>query len=237
MGRFVKHLAVIVGVLAVTATPAWAVFLDFGIIAPTTGTLSYAGGIAPFVGTNITVDNVVALGGASINDGVVRNLIGGDLDFTTGAYIGDGTNWIFGPGGSITITGGVDLNNDGDVLDAEDVPAGTILLSGTFTSPTTISTAGPSLRIIGSGGFNDIKDDELAAFYGLSGTGFGFGWQGGFGLGFLSTAASGSSFSSSIPTSGDLVNFPIVPEPSSMLLMGLGLIGGIGGSRRKLFRL
>ena len=233
MGRMVKQLAVIVGVLALTATPAWAVFLDFGVIAPTTGTLSYAGGVSPFVGTSISVDEVVGLDGTPLNNGVTRDIFGGDLDFTTGAYIGDGTNWIFGPGGSITITGGVDLNNDGDVLDLVDVPAGTILLSGTFTSSTTILTAGPALRIISSGAFDDIKDEELAAFYGLAGS--GFGWTGGFGLGFVSTAGSGSSFSSTTPTSGDLINFPIVPEPTSMLLLGLGLLGGIGGSRKKLF--
>ena len=232
MGRMVKQLAVIVGVLALTATPAWAVFLDFGVIAPTTGTLSYAGGVSPFVGTSISVDEVVGLDGTPLNNGVTRDIFGGDLDFTTGAYIGDGTNWIFGPGGSITITGGVDLNNNG-VLDAGDVPAGTILLIGTFTSPTTILTSGPSLRIISSGSFDDIKDDQLAGFYGLPGT--GFGWTGGFGLGFVSQNAPGSSFSSTIPTSGDLINFPIVPEPTSMLLLGLGLVGAIGGSRKKLF--
>ena len=94
MGRMVKYLVVVVGLLAATASPAWAVFLDFGIIAPSTGTLSYAGGVSPFVGTSISVDEVVGLDGTPLNNGVTRNIFGGDLDFTTGAYTGDGT-WIW----------------------------------------------------------------------------------------------------------------------------------------------
>ncbi|HEU0049207.1 MAG TPA: hypothetical protein VFQ43_16575, partial [Nitrososphaera sp.] len=35
--------------------------IDFGLVAPTGGTISYAGGAAPLLGTNIQVDNVVGL--------------------------------------------------------------------------------------------------------------------------------------------------------------------------------
>ncbi|HMF84877.1 MAG TPA: hypothetical protein VK598_00840, partial [Nitrospiraceae bacterium] len=133
-----KALAAVVGSfamlgLSLSPMPALAdALLDFNVAAPTTGSISYAGGAAPLVGSGISVDTVVGLG-TPLNDSVVLNCIGCTLDFTTGASTGTWT-WGGGAGSSITITGTVDL--DGNGVDAGDV-TGTFL-TGSFSTATVL---------------------------------------------------------------------------------------------------
>jgi hypothetical protein len=200
--------------------------LDFGMIAPTTGTISFAGGANPLNGVNIEVDNVTGLG-TPANAGVPgqRLCLGCVLNFTTGNFTGATAGpppaWNFGPGGTITVTGGVDLNGN-MIQDAGDIAAGTTLLSGTFIGSTTVSAFAGGFRVLGAA-FVDVKDATLAAFYGLTG-GPSVPWQGGFNLSFNSGAVPPNSFSSSSLLSGDIVNQQ-VDLPSSLLLLGSGLIG------------
>jgi hypothetical protein len=79
--------------------------LDFGIISPTAGSLSYGGGVAPLVGSGIDVDNVVGLG-TPLNSNVTSICGSCTLDFQTGASSG---GWNFGAGGTISINGTVDF--------------------------------------------------------------------------------------------------------------------------------
>lgn len=197
--------------------------LDFGMIAPTTGTVSFGGGATPLVGSTIEVDNVTGLG-TPANAGVPgqRLCLGCVLNFTTGNFTGvTGSSWNFGPGGTITVTGGVDLNNN-TIQDAGDIPAGTTLLSGSFVGTTMVTAFAGGFRVIGAA-FVDVKDATLAAFYGLTG-GPSVPWQGGFNLSFTSNALPPNAFSSSSLLSGDIVNQQ-VDLPSSLLLLGSGLVG------------
>jgi hypothetical protein len=195
--------------------------LDFGIVAPTAGSISYAGGAAPLVGTNIEVDNVVGLDTPANNNLlVVCDTCG--LNFTTGNFVSStATTWTFGPGGSITIVGGVDLTGNGNAGDAGDIPVGTTLLSGTFIENPVVTLIGGTFRIAGAV-FVDTKDDRLVEFYGLPS---GVEYSGGFNISFEATGSPPNAFSSRRVLSGDITNSPKVSIPSSMLLIGSGLIG------------
>ena len=198
-------LGLIFAPATVKATP----ILDFGIIAPTTGSISYAGGAAPLVGAGISVDNVVGLG-TPLNNGVTVDLPGYFLNFSSGNFTGSTSNsWIFGPGGSISIANGVTL------------------LSGTLTSASVIA-AGGTFKVAITG-FNDTKYEPMLNFYGLP---TDVPYVGNFNLSFNATGLPPGAFRSTEVLSGDITNSPI-PEPATMLLLGSGLIGLAGFARRK----
>jgi hypothetical protein len=95
--------------------------------------VSYAGGSAPLVGTQIGVDEVTGLA-TPANNGVFIPITGagfsqeGTLDFTTGPFsYSTATNWNFSGGGSVTINGCADIDRDFDhICDAaeHDSPVG-----------------------------------------------------------------------------------------------------------------
>jgi hypothetical protein len=201
--------------------------IDFGLVAPTAGTISYAGGTAPLFGTNIQVDNVVGLDTPDHN-GWLRNLDGGTLDFETGDLIGsDASHWTFGGGGSITLTGGVDLDNNGSI-GLGDIPLGTTLLSGTFNGAEIIAF-GNTFKIAGAS-FSDAKNAQLADFYGLTSPLY----SGSFNISFVASGIPPSGFQSSTVLGGDVVNSPAqVPEPASLMLMGSGIIAMAAKARAR----
>lgn len=215
--------------LSLSPAPAKAdAVLDFGINAPTAGTISYAGGNNPLVGAGISVDTVVGLS-TPLNSGVVVPVVGGVLNFTTGNLTGStASTWIFGPGGTITLTGGVDLNGGG--IGPGDIPLGTTLLTGTFFNPigdaAVVTAFAGTFRIAGAS-FSDLKDRSLLAFYGLPFAGYG----GDFNISFNAAGAPPGTFTSTQVLSGDVTNS--VPEPATMLLLGSGLLGiGVYARRR-----
>jgi len=193
--------------------------LDFGIIAPTAGTINYAGGINPLTGTGINVDNILG-SGTPAHPGTTLTCTSCSLDFTTGASTG---GWNFSGGGTINITG---------IVTAAGITSSSALLTGTFNSATVTDFGGGmlSFKILGSS-FIDTKNTNLLTYFGLPGGNY----QGGTNISFSTNGAPsvGSAFTSKKLFSGDIVNSPVVPVPAAVWLFGSGLLGLAGIARRK----
>lgn len=197
-------------------------FIDFAINVPTAGSISYAGGANPLVGSGIQVDTVVGSGGTPLNNDVVRNCLSCTLNFTTGNFTGfsSPTTYTFANGGTLTLSGTVDLNNNG-YADAGDA-SGT-LLSGFFSggTPYVVATTflGNTTFNIAGALFSTFVNNTLASFYGLPTAPFSY--YGGFNISFLGVNT-GSGFTSTSMGSGDVI--AATPEPFSIILMGTTLM-------------
>jgi hypothetical protein len=206
-----------------------AVELDFNISAPTSGTISYDGSGGGLVGSNIEVDNVVGLS-TPANNNVTSLCLSCVLNFTSGSLTGaggpppSGANngwWSFGSGGTITITGGVQLQG------STDIALGSTLLSGTFNSAF-VQDLGSQFKVT-FGSFTDTKHIDLLAYYGLTPSPF----EGALTLLFGSVNSGvGEAFTSTSVFSGNVVNAP-VPLPAAVWLFGSGLVSLLPVIRRQ----
>ena len=211
---------------------AMAVELDFNLSAPTSGTISYAGGSNALIGSNIEVDNVVGLL-TPANANVTSLCVSCVLNFTSGSEMNSGGSnsnnngwWSFGSGGTITITGGVQLQG------GTDIGLGSTLLTGSFNSAFVQDLGGPGFKVT-FGSFSDTKNANLLSYYGLTP---GAPFQGALTLLFASqNPGVGGGFISTSVFSGNVVNAPAaVPLPAAAVLFGSGLLGLAGALRRKL---
>lgn len=220
---FVLLLVAVMGICVFPAPVQADPILDFAVGFPTPGSISYAGGPTPLVGTNIQVDNVIG-GDTPSNNGVLLVLSNATLKFTTGNFSGSTANtWDFSGGGAISLVGGVP---------ALLIPDGTTLFSGSFL-PAMVATLGTTFKIAGAA-FSDLKNPDLVAFYGLPS---GISYAGNFNISFNTAASSPpAAFSSTSLLSGDITNTPI-PEPASLTLVGSAMIGLASFARRRLFKI
>jgi hypothetical protein len=223
-------LATVAGLALMGASVAMATpTLDFGVAAPTTGSITYAGGAAPLIGTEISVDNVTGLN-TVLNNHVSFDILGGVLNFTTGNLVGsNASTWSFGGGANsfITLTGSVDLNDDG----IGDISG--VLMTGQFGTAS-VTNLGGVFKIAGAS-FFDFKDPELLALFGLPTSlpnGDPLMYAGNFNISFNAAGTPPNGFRSTEVLSGDITNTP-VPEPGTIVLLGAGLLGlGFYGRKR-----
>lgn len=216
LGLWVMGLPISPSAMAVSS-------LDFNIGAPTSGTVSYAGGGGALIGSNIEVDNVVGLS-TPANANVTALCLSCALNFNTGALINaggpppSGSNngwWSFGSGGAITITGGVQLQGEPDIA------LGSTLLTGNFNSAFVQDLGTQGFKVT-FGTFFDTKHPNLLTYYGLTPETL---FQGAFTLLFASpNPGVGGAFTSTSIFSGNVVNTAIVPLPAAVWLFGTGLI-------------
>lgn len=216
-----------------TSPSAMAVSLDFNIGAPTSGTVSYGGGGGALIGSNIEVDNVVGLF-TPANANVTALCLSCALNFNTGGLINaggpppSGSNngwWSFGSGGTITITGGVQLQGQPDIA------LGSTLLTGSFNNAFVRDLGVQGFKVT-FGTFFDTKHPDLLTYFGLTpGTPF----EGAFTLLFASpNPGVGGAFTSTSIFSGNVVN-TVVPLPAAVWLFGSGLAWLLAARGRRLF--
>jgi hypothetical protein len=121
-------LKTVLGVLLALglAGSAMADIIDFsGVSSVDPGLITYLGGANPLVGSNILINGVFGTGTPN-NSGPTFGVTDGRLDFTTGgfsSYIPSLNLYVFGGGGSLTITGTGPGGSSGTLLSGSIISA------------------------------------------------------------------------------------------------------------------
>jgi hypothetical protein len=194
------------------------------------GIVSYDGTVGgTMVGTDILFESIV--GTNTENDDTI-DCDGCFLDFETGGLTGiSGDEYTFAAGGTFILTGG---------SVAAGIPAGTTLLTGTFTEPVVVTVRDGFPDVLATIALGEDTKDELllAYFFPLDPPP---NWafinstiQITFDNGVVIGPGTGFTADLSIGGDADLVNTSVVvPEPGSSLLLLLGLGSLAAGYRRR----
>ncbi len=221
-----RFAAAIAGALAIGATAARVEASDLSAtLSPQegNGSLSYSGGASDLIGKNIGVESITGLNTPANGPSTSLQVVGGMLNFTTGAFSGgpNSTEWDFASGGNVTISG---------TIPSLGITTNTALLSGSFSDPTMVRSLNSStdLKVLG-GAFFSVVNPTLAQYFGLP-TG-GVLYSGGLTTLFRDAGSSPAAFSSSGFTGGTLTvspNIPTVPEPGTLAVFAcLTAAGGV----------
>jgi hypothetical protein len=213
--------------LALPAQATTSLDFSMGPNQPTTAKISYAGGTTPLIGVDINVFNLTLTDTPNYN-GQTLTVLGGRLSFTTGNYSGiSGNEWSFSGGGNLQLMGDVGYYSS-NVW--QSLAIGT-LVTGNFSAAGVLDTYyqkqnSRSFEIAFSN-FQDTKNDALETALGLPTNTHYFG---NFNLGFYVSGdvnpPSNFSSTSAKVGSGNIISF--VPTPSTLLLLGSGLVGLVG---------
>jgi hypothetical protein len=205
--------------VALAVAPSEAFVIDF--VGLSGGTVSYAGGPSPLVGSDLPINQVFGIPPGSSSITSVSN---GVLSFTTGLFSsswdppGDSFVSFYGSGGNLTVTGGVP---------AAGIADGSTLLQAAFVGTPTLLYSGLGMASLSGSLALLFVNPDLTEYLGFGSDptyylGPGSLAQAEFNLDFAGSVGPGSSFSGQQAS----VNLTAtVPQPTPLVFLGLGLVG------------
>ncbi|MCZ2078776.1 MAG: PEP-CTERM sorting domain-containing protein [Bryobacterales bacterium] len=226
-----KNISRVLCLFVLVAGVSFAEFIDFTIPAGGGGgSISYAGGVNPLIGTNLAVSTITGVNGVPLNNGVALPCVGCVINFQTGVLSGtSGLSWSFAPGGTFTLTGTIPSLTGGTP---------TTLMSGYFMTDSIVAQLpippipGLGAFSIAGAAFSSILDPALTNFYGTLPDPARYASN--FNISFFTNGTPAGAFTSNAIASGNLT--AAAPEPVSIVLLGTALIGCAAIGRRRLKR-